>query len=77
MSNMKSKGKAQTVLGLIDANDLGVTLPHEHLFLDIRCYFAEPDDPEEKKLGFLKRMLQKLGLKKKNEGFSAFYDNLE
>jgi predicted metal-dependent phosphotriesterase family hydrolase len=27
-------GKAQTVLGLIDPECLGVTLPHEHLFVD-------------------------------------------
>ncbi|GAI95881.1 unnamed protein product, partial [marine sediment metagenome] len=27
-------GKVQTVLGVIDAEDLGVTLPHEHLLAD-------------------------------------------
>ena len=27
-------GKVQTVRGLISPDDLGVTLPHEHLFID-------------------------------------------
>ena len=30
----KFAGKAQTVLGLIEGEELGVTLPHEHLFMD-------------------------------------------
>jgi len=34
-----------TVTGPIDAAALGVTLPHEHLFLDLRNQFTEPDDP--------------------------------
>ncbi len=35
------KGKAQTVLGPIDADDLGVTLPHEHLVVDTSLYLPE------------------------------------
>jgi phosphotriesterase-related protein len=54
------KGKAQTVLGLVDGKDLGVTLPHEHMFIDIRCYIAEPDDPEGKKLARQKITLENL-----------------
>lgn len=34
--------KIQTVLGEIDAKDLGFTLPHEHLFLDLSCYWSGP-----------------------------------
>ena len=32
-------GKAQTVLGLIDGDELGLTLPHEHLLLDLTVRF--------------------------------------
>ena len=35
-----------TVNGLIDAGELGITLPHEHLFADLRFTFKEPADPE-------------------------------
>jgi len=50
MADIKLKGKVQTVLGLIDANELGLTLSHEHIFLDIRFLFVEPDRVELKKL---------------------------
>ncbi len=38
---MKKKlaGKVQTVLGLIDGDELGLTLPHEHLLLDLTVRF--------------------------------------
>ncbi len=32
-------GKIQTVLGLIDGEELGLTLPHEHLLLDLSVRF--------------------------------------
>lgn len=37
-------GKAQTVLGKIAPETLGVTLPHEHLITDITTYFIEPSE---------------------------------
>ena len=43
-------GKVQTVLGIIDANDLGITLPHEHLLTDLSVYFVEPTAASEKGL---------------------------
>jgi phosphotriesterase-related protein len=36
-------GHAQTVLGPVAATDLGVTLPHEHLLIDFRFMYREPD----------------------------------
>ncbi|MBA7600906.1 hypothetical protein ES703_07969 [subsurface metagenome] len=45
-------GKAQTVLGWIDGNDLGVTLPHEHLICDARFNFSEPEEASEKALAY-------------------------
>jgi phosphotriesterase-related protein len=43
------RGKAQTVLGIIDPADLGPTLMHEHLLSDIRtpAMRAEPDQGPE------------------------------
>ena len=41
MTESKS-GKVQTVLGLIDENELGITLPHEHLFIELGLWFKEP-----------------------------------
>lgn len=43
-------GKVQTVLGLLEPSQLGVTLPHEHLLIDFTCMFREPEDPEGKRL---------------------------
>ncbi len=43
MAISKIAGKVQTVLGMIDGKDLGATLTHEHLFIDGKCVFAEPD----------------------------------
>ncbi len=36
------RGMAQTVLGPVDADSLGFTLPHEHLVFDGSSIFAEP-----------------------------------
>ena len=41
-------GEVQTVRGAVSPADLRITLMHEHLLLDLRKVFVEPDDPEEK-----------------------------
>lgn len=38
MSSSELTGKAQTVLGTISSERLGVTLPHEHLFVDFSIW---------------------------------------
>jgi len=43
-------GKAQTVLGPIDADSLGITLTHEHLLQDSSFLFDEPTEAGEKVL---------------------------
>lgn len=48
----KSAKRAQTVLGLIHPDDLGITLPHEHLLIDMAIWFVEPTEPELKQLAF-------------------------
>lgn len=46
----KVAGKVQTALGLIEPQDLGITLPHEHLLIDVTVYFVEPTEESEKVL---------------------------
>ena len=41
----KVAGTTQTVLGLVDPDDLGISLPHEHLIMDhVSANFVEPED---------------------------------
>lgn len=40
----KLTGKVQTVLGLIDGDELGLTLPHEHLLLDLTVRFKMTEE---------------------------------
>jgi len=42
MVSTKPTGKVQTVLGTVDADNLGVTLPHEHIICNLSVYFEEP-----------------------------------
>ena len=44
MSASALSGKVQTVLGPIEPDDLGITLPHEHLLIDLLCYFQLPEE---------------------------------
>ena len=50
MDKSKLKGKIQTVAGLMEPDDIELTLPHEHLFIDVSNYTIEPDDPREREL---------------------------
>ena len=52
LSRDQLAGKAQTVLGLLPPEKLGVTLPHEHLFADLTIALREyePDNDEEREL---------------------------
>ncbi len=43
--NHKVGAVVQTVLGEISASELGTTLVHEHLLVDIRCNWHPDDDP--------------------------------
>jgi len=42
------ENKIQTVLGVMDSDSLGVTLPHEHLLIDLASWFQDVNDPAEK-----------------------------
>ena len=52
MVESELSGKVQTVLGLIDGKDLGVTLTHEHLLIDGKCVFTEPEGASERALAY-------------------------
>ncbi len=41
-------GKIQTVLGLIEPEELGITSTHEHFLVDLLCYFTEPEEASER-----------------------------
>lgn len=53
-------GKIQTVQGLVDADDLGVTLPHEHILWDLSCYFVKPGSDAEVALAYQPVMFENL-----------------
>lgn len=44
------KGYAQTVLGAVDVNELGIAMMHEHLLMDLQHNCDEPEDPKERAL---------------------------
>ena len=51
MAISRNAGKVQTVLGLIQPEDIGVTLPHEHLLCDGSVggvYFIEPTNASDR-----------------------------
>ena len=41
-------GSVQTVLGPISPDALGQTLAHEHLLIDLECYFVQPEESTER-----------------------------
>lgn len=43
-------GRVMTVRGPIDAVGLGVTLPHEHILNDVRCWWHQPAEPARRHL---------------------------
>ena len=56
----RDKGKIITVLGAIDSSEIGITLPHEHILMDLSAYFSEPDETTEKKMAYEKVSLNNL-----------------
>ena len=48
MENANITGQAQTVLGAVAPEKLGITMMHEHLLVDLRRFFHEPEDAQER-----------------------------
>lgn len=63
-----------TVNGIIKKEELGVTLPHEHIFVDLGFAFNETASPKEKSFSQERLSIEKLHLLKSNPGL--FRDNL-
>ena len=63
-----------TVTGPVAKDALGVVLPHEHLFIDLRNQFTEFDDPEKRALSHLPVCMRHLGTLRANP--YAMKDNL-
>jgi phosphotriesterase-related protein len=63
-----------TVCGEIDAAELGVTLAHEHLFIDLRNQFTPFEDAERALLSEQKVAMANLGVLRRNP--YALRDNL-
>jgi phosphotriesterase-related protein len=45
-----ASGQVMTVKGLVPASSLGITLPHEHILNDCRCWWHQPKEPERQYL---------------------------
>lgn len=46
MNQQLQSARVMTVLGPVSVLDLGVTLPHEHVFLDLSCWWSHPNSKE-------------------------------
>ena len=68
------KGEVQTVLGPVAAEDLGITMVHEHLLIDLTCLFMEPGEASERARSRQPVSLDNLAWVRRN--WNASLDNL-
>lgn len=61
MSKKELAGKAMTVLGPVEAADLGITMTHEHLLIDLSVVYVAPSNPAEAHLAEERVGLHNLG----------------
>lgn len=54
-------GKVMTVLGPIEPAQVGIALPHEHLVVDLTCWWQEPAEASKKALAHAPIELSHLG----------------
>lgn len=59
-------GKVVTVDGRVDPEDLGTTLPHEHLFLDASNWFTPPESAVDRELAEQPVSMEILGYLRQN-----------
>lgn len=60
VSSPDMAGRVQTVLGAVAAEELGITMMHEHLLTDLRRVFVEPDDAQDKSMAHAPVSLENL-----------------
>ena len=58
--------QVNTVLGKIDSDRLGITSPHEHIFVDITAYYKKPNNAQLKKYSLEVVNLKNLGFIRRN-----------
>ena len=75
MPSSALSGQAQTVLGPIAGEAMGITLPHEHLLIDFEVMFREPANGAERGLARQPVSLANLGWVRHH--FSSNLDNLQ
>src|SRR6266566_7007518 len=75
MATRALAGQAQTVLGPITGEAMGITLPHEHLLIDFEVMFREPATGAGRGLSRQPVSLANLGWVRHN--FSSNLDNLQ
>ena len=61
MSDPTQKGKIQSVLGLIDPADLGLTMTHEHLLIDFSVMFNPSPDVTTQRMAHAPVSMENLG----------------
>lgn len=66
--------KLMTVTGPVDTQEMGITLPHEHLFIDLRNQFTEFEDSEKRRISRQILGMENLGAVRLNP--YAIKDNL-
>ena len=59
-----------TVLGPVSPEDLGPTVTHEHLLVDLTCYWKRPDDPSRAALAEAPFEMSMIGIVKRDPFFS-------
>lgn len=64
-----------TVRGKVQAGDLGIVTPHEHIFIDMSVFFSEPDAVSDKVMAHGPVTIDKLGVLKRNP--FAVLDNVQ
>lgn len=64
-----------TVFGKMNAADLGVVTPHEHIFIDMSVFFSEPEEASAKAMAHGPVTIDKLGVLKRNP--FAVLDNVQ
>jgi phosphotriesterase-related protein len=69
-SHQSSSGHVNTATGPIDPRELGVTLPHEHILIDLTCYWSPPSDESLHALAQAPLNLEALGLSRTDPFFS-------
>jgi phosphotriesterase-related protein len=71
---MTSTGAITTVLGPIRPEESGVSLTHEHILIDMQCYWREPDEAGDRLIAESDVTIDKLGLLRRNP--TLMRDNL-